>query len=279
MNEFLKPEHSIQVSMGLRFLGVGSAQAADLGSSAGVLEQAGNPMLLIDCGPDTLARFRQVYGDREPPALFVTHAHFDHIGGLEGWFYRRMTGAGGGLPPRLFVPVELVGSLQRRVADYPNLLAEGGSNFWDAFQLVPVSERFWLQNLLFDVFPVRHHEHGTAFGIALQGRFLYTGDTRPIPEILNRYASRGELIFHDCGVRPNPSHTALSDLRREYKSEQWQRMLMYHYGSEADRCAIEQEGFCTAVAGRAYPLSPSLHPDTAVAEPTQTATVTRLEVS
>lgn len=146
-------------------------------------------------------------------------------------------------------------SLQRRVADYPNPLAEGGTNFWDAFQLIPVSERFWLYNLLFDVFPVRHHEHGTAFGIAVQGRFLYTGDTRPIPEVLNRFASRGEYIFHDCCVHDNPSHTSLADIRREYKDEQQQRLVLYHYGSESDRVVIEREGFQPAQPGHLYPLS------------------------
>jgi hypothetical protein len=90
------------------------------------------------------------------------------------------------LTPRLYVPVKLLPILQSRIADYPNMLAEGGSNFWDAFQLIPVSERFWLNHLLFDVFPVRHYEHDTAFGIALQGSFLYTGDTRPIDETINR---------------------------------------------------------------------------------------------
>ena len=50
----------------------------------------------------------------------------------------------------LYVPVPLIATLQRRLADYPNLLAEGGSNFWDVFQLVPVSESFWHRQLLFN---------------------------------------------------------------------------------------------------------------------------------
>jgi ribonuclease BN (tRNA processing enzyme) len=246
-------------ALSLRFLGVGNAQATDLGSSAAVLEQNGTPLLLIDCGPDTLSRFRDAYAGMEPPALFITHPHFDHIGGLEGWFYRLMTGHPS-LTPKLYVPVKLLPILQRRIADYPNMLAEGGSNFWDAFQLIPVSERFWLNHLLFNVFPVRHHEHDTAFGIALQGSFLYTGDTRPIPEVLIHYASRGELIFHDCSVDPNPSHTALSDIRRAYRPQQWRRMIFYHYASLADRLKIEAEGLHAAEAGARYPLSADADP-------------------
>jgi ribonuclease BN (tRNA processing enzyme) len=249
----------MSVALSLRFLGVGNAQATELGSSSAVLEKSGTPLLLIDCGPDSLSRFRQFYGDIEPPALFITHCHFDHIGGLESWFYRLMTGRRS-LTPRLYVPVKLLPILQRRIADYPNMLAEGGSNFWDAFQLIPVSERFWLNHLLFDAFPVRHHEHDTAFGIALQGSFLYTGDTRPIPEVLIHYASRGELIFHDCSVDPSPSHTALSDIRRAYRPEQWRRMIFYHYRSATERLTIEAEGLHTAEAGARYPLTADADP-------------------
>jgi hypothetical protein len=36
---------------------VGAAHAVELGSSAVVLERAGVPQLLIDCGPDTLDRY------------------------------------------------------------------------------------------------------------------------------------------------------------------------------------------------------------------------------
>ena len=180
-------------ALGLRFLGVGNSQARSLGSSAAVLEVGDEPRLLFDCGPGTLDAYLACY-DAPPQALFITHAHFDHIGGLEGLYYRLATAAA--TEPRklvrLFVPVPLIPVLQRRLADYPNLLAEGGSNFWDVFQLIPVSESFWHADWQFTVFPVRHHEYLSAFGLALQGVFLYSGDTRPIPEVINRFANRGE---------------------------------------------------------------------------------------
>jgi len=39
------------MTLALHFLGVGSAQAVELGSSSDVLERDGAPLLLIDCGP------------------------------------------------------------------------------------------------------------------------------------------------------------------------------------------------------------------------------------
>ena len=71
----------------LHFLGVGAAHAVELVSSAVVLERAGVPLLLIDCGPDTLDRYMAVY-DALPPAVFITHTHMDHVAGLEQLFIR-----------------------------------------------------------------------------------------------------------------------------------------------------------------------------------------------
>jgi ribonuclease BN (tRNA processing enzyme) len=246
-------ELTLMSQLGLRFLGVGNSQALKLGSSSAVLEVGDEPRLLIDCGPGTLEAFSRRYRDL-PRALFITHAHFDHVGGLEGLFYRLATMNDSPAPVRLFVPVTLIPVLQRRLADYPNLLAEGGSNFWDVFQLIPVSEGFWHGDWRFTVFPVRHHEYLSAFGLALEGIFLYSGDTRPVPEVVNRYANRGEWIFHDCCSVSNPSHTGVDDLMAEYKPEQWQRMVLYHYESEQTGTLLEARGLTIAHRGQRFPL-------------------------
>lgn len=239
----------------LRFLGVGNGQIHSLGASSAVLECQARPSLMIDCGPDSLAAYERLYGHL-PRALFITHAHFDHIGGLEGLFYRLATASGGpSCQPRLYCPVSVLPVLQRRLADFPNILAEGGSNFWDVFQLIPVSAQFWHDGLLFTVFPVRHHAHLGAFGLALAGRFLFTGDTRPIPEVLTRFAGRGELIFHDCAAAGNPSHTGVEEIAVAYRPEQWQRMVLYHYESEEAGRYITGHGYRIARCGECFDLS------------------------
>lgn len=249
------------MSWHLHFLGTGAAHAVELGSSSAVLERHGQPLLLIDCGPDTLHRYFAAYG--EPPRnVYITHTHMDHVGGLERlftriWFDETLRGK-----TRVFAHAALVPWLQARVADYPGALAEGGVNYWEAFRLVPCSRGFWLDGCWFDVFATRHHRPGTSFGLALRGSFAFTGDTRPIPEMFAHYADGRELIAHDCGLVGNPSHTGIDDIEREYDEQLRARLLLYHYGSKADGEALVARGCRIAQAGQRValpdplPLSP-----------------------
>jgi ribonuclease BN (tRNA processing enzyme) len=239
----------------LRFLGVGNAQAApELGSASAVLERDGEPVLLIDCGQEALSAYLERYGV-PPRALYITHTHMDHVGGLERLFYKIYFDARLRGEVRLYAHAQLVPLLQGRVADYPEVLAEGGANFWDAFTLVPMSRGFWHRDVWFEVFPTRHHAPGTSFGLALPGSFVWTGDTRPIPEMLAQHAGRGELVAHDCALNGNPSHSGIDDLAREYPDELRSRLVLYHHASEADAAELARRGYRVANRGDVLPLA------------------------
>lgn len=243
-------------ALALRFLGVGSAMAPELGSSSAMLERDGAPLLMIDCGQEALSACLARYG-APPAALFLTHAHLDHIAGMERLFVEHWFGGDAARrgTARIYAAASLVPLLQQRVGEYPGgMLAEGGVNFWDAFQLVPHGAGFWHGGLWFDTFATRHHAPGSAHGLRLRNAFTYTGDTRPIPEILAPFAATGELIAHDCGLTGNPSHTGLDDLSREYPPGVRARLLLYHYGSEQDGGALAAAGYRVARSGEAYPL-------------------------
>lgn len=237
----------------LRFHGVGNSGAVELGSAMATIERDGRPWLTIDCGGEGLTAYLAHYG-AVPRALFVTHTHLDHVAGFERLFGANFFEARGGDVTRLYVPAPLVPLLHRRVADYPNVVAEGGANFWDAFRLVPVGDHFWHDGLRLDVFAVRHHWPQTAYGLRLHGSLVWTGDTRPVPEMLACHAAAGELVAHDCALHGNPSHSGIDDLVREYPPELLARCLLYHYGSVAEGATLAAAGHRVAQPGQVVPL-------------------------
>lgn len=242
------------MSWALRFHGVGSAAAvATLGNAMASIEYQGRPWLAIDCGSEGLSDFIACYGDY-PDAVFITHAHLDHVSGLERLFVGSYFNPARRGKVRIYCPAGVLPWLQRRVAEYPNVLAEGGANFWDAFQLIVVSEHFWHQGLRLEVFPVRHHWPDSAFGLRLPGSLVWSGDTRPIPEMLAKHADKGELIAHDCALQGNPSHSGIDDLQREYSQDILARCLLYHYGSQ-DADALRGLGMQVAEPGMVVGLA------------------------
>ena len=232
----------------LRFHGVGNSHAVELGSAMATIEREGRPWLTIDCGGEGLTAYLAHYG-AYPEALFITHTHLDHVGGFERLFGATWFSTPRGNNTRLYVPAPLVPLLQQRIAGYPNVLAEGGANFWDAFQLVPVSGAFWHDGMRLDTFPVRHHWPDTAFGLRVRGSVVWTGDTRPIPEQLAKFADAGELVAHDCALHGNPSHSGIDDLEREYPPALLARCVFYHYAGPDDADVLEKRGYRVARAG------------------------------
>lgn len=239
----------------LRFHGVGSATAVALGSAMATIERDGRPWLTVDCGGEGLTAFLEHYGEW-PQALFVTHVHLDHVAGFERLFVGHYFEPSRRGRVRLYVPAPVVPLLHQRVGEYPNVLAEGGANFWDAFQLVPVGGAFWHEGVRLEAFPVRHHWPETAFGLRLPGSVVWTGDTRPIPEMLARFADADEVIAHDCALHGNPSHSGIEDLEREYPPALLARCVLYHYASAADGAAMRGRGHQVAEPGQALPLKP-----------------------
>lgn len=237
------------------FIGTGTAINDNLGNACCVIEKGDVPWLMIDCGPDALPRYSDHYQGL-PRNLFITHLHFDHIGGLEQLFFQSALQR---QRPRIFMPASIVADATHILSN--SSLAEGGVNLWDALDIVPVLDRFWLDEHEFRVHAVRHHKPNSAYGIQLPGVFFYTGDTRPIPELLTHTSLPTEYIFHDCGLQGNPSHTGADDIHREYSDSLKSRVIAYHYSTLAHATQIEASGIRAARPGERFTLSSRMNAD------------------
>lgn len=235
--------------MKFTFLGVGDASQNGLGHASAVYSKDGKH-LLIDCGPGVLDAFVECFGSL-PDAVFITHCHLDHIADFEKLFIKSWFST----PqkrPLIFVPAAIISLLHDRVGTYPGALAEGGVNFWQAFQLIPVADSFELFDETFIVKPARHHGVNSAFSLYLPDRFYYTGDTRPIPEILEHEVTDKTLIFHDCSLIGNPSHSGVDDLKREYSQALLERVKVYHYNSAEQKAEFEKRGMSCIEQGQCF---------------------------
>ncbi|KZN63468.1 hypothetical protein N473_16735 [Pseudoalteromonas luteoviolacea CPMOR-1] len=232
------------------FLGVGDASAMELGNSACLLQHQSRPWLLIDCGHDTLHRYDAVLPDELPDSVFITHLHYDHVGGLEQLYFKATLSD---KKIRVYVPVFLVSQLCAMLR-YTKL-AELKADVWHTFILHPVCEYFWHQGVKVWVYPVRHHAPNSAFALHIPGVMFYSGDTRPIPELLAHVTSESEIIFHDCAVKGNPSHSGIDDLLREYPSSLISQLWVYHYHSRQDIRCFERAGikYVTALSPISLP--------------------------
>lgn len=100
--------------------------------------------------------------------------------------------------------------------------------------------------------------------MCLRSALVWTGDTRPIPEMLARFADAGEMVAHDCALQGNPSHSGIDDLQREYPPELLARCVLYHYGCAQDGESLRARGHRVANAGEVMalqaPTAPSVQP-------------------
>lgn len=72
------------------------------------------------------------------------------------------------------------------------------------------------------------------FGIFVDNRVLFTADTKFDRELIDLYADKSELIFHDASFNPNPVHASIQELRKLPEKVR-EKMYLMHYGDDWEK--------------------------------------------
>jgi ribonuclease BN (tRNA processing enzyme) len=250
----------------IQFLGVGNAftlpidgdfNKCDWQSNLLLIAESGKK-LLLDCGSDIRFSLTQAgYSLGDIDALFVSHAHADHIGGMEwqafGTYFNPALKR-----PDLFCADGLDGPLWSESLKGGLESIEGVKvdlTTYYNLRRIPKDEHFVWEGIRCEPIQVVHiisgrsikHSHGLMLSEEgkQSAKVFWTSDTQYCPNQLKVFYEQADLILHDTETAEFPSgvHAHYNDLKT-LDSALKKKMVLYHYHPGApDRFDAVGDGF------------------------------------
>ncbi|CAM4418310.1 MAG: Ribonuclease BN [Legionellaceae bacterium] len=196
--------------MQLIFLGTGSAFTINANNyqSNVLLDNLAGKRLLIDCGTDI--RFslnEQGYTYKDIDAIFISHLHADHVGGLE-WLAFSTYFDPSCEKPTLYIHETLVHDLWNKVLSGGlSSLQNRITNLSTFFKVIVISRNgcFTWSDVEFQLVQTIHSMNGfvlmPSFGLLFkinQKQIFLTTDTQLVFNQMKNFYEQADIIFHDC---------------------------------------------------------------------------------
>lgn len=236
--------------MELIFAGTGSAFCLENYQSNVVIKN-NDRRLLIDCGSDIRFALRDLgLSVLDINAVYVSHLHADHIGGLEclgfcNYFNHEK--------PNLYCEGAIMDQLWNNSLKGGMIGLEGiNANLDTYFELHPVKRNttFIWQNIEFELVQSMHISAKymilDSFGLLItppnsKNKIYFTTDTQfaPINSIMKCY-DESHTIFHDCETMYKSGVHAHYDNLNTLDKEIKKKMCLYHY---QDNVVLEWDKF------------------------------------
>jgi len=229
--------------MKLTFLGTGSAFTTDPNNfQSNLLLEHDGERLLLDCGGDARWSLSQLgLGAADIKAIYISHNHADHIGGLEWLAFSTYFNPKLGRPD-LFASADVLRELwshglKAGLGSLEGELAGLGTYFVP--QGIRANGHFTWAGIDFQVVQVVHFMNGFAivpsYGLFWTSpetgkKIFWTSDTQFCPNQIKVFYKQADIIFQDCETSPFKSgvHAHYSDLLT-LPDDVRAKMVLYHY--------------------------------------------------
>ncbi|HWP60087.1 MAG TPA: MBL fold metallo-hydrolase [Candidatus Acidoferrales bacterium] len=223
--------------MKVHVLGCGDAFGSGGRNQSGYLVAARDRLFLIDCGPTSLLALKRAgFSPAALDAVFISHLHGDHFGGLPFFFIDALYA---NARPKPLIIAGPAGTEPRARALFDIMYGAGPEPKAlppTVFHVLHPEQSATIVGIEVFPFAVPHQARGTPLGLkfAYEGKqILFSGDAS-WTELFVRHARGVDLFLCECCffAEESATHMSYKTLARNLSRLECKRLILTHLGEE-----------------------------------------------